>query len=105
MTQMSDATATTSAAAWSLARRIGFRFGFLVGALLLFPFPLSAIPRADWLNDLLTKPWYWGVSWFAQRVLGLADPPAEINGSGDTTCAYLQVLLLVLLAALGATPW
>src|SRR5437762_2745754 len=95
----------TSSSGWSLARRIGFRFGFVFGALLIYPFPINMIPKADWLETAMNKPLEWGTGWLAQSVLGLPDPPSEFNGSGDRTFDYVQLLLIASLAVLGATVW
>lgn len=92
-------------APWSPLARIGFRFAVLAGALVIYPFPISAIPKMEWLTGGLMRPWFWAISWFAQRVLGLPDPSGEPNGSGDTTWDYVQLLLVVLVAALGAIAW
>lgn len=94
-----------SAPGWGLGRRVGFRFGFLVGVLFLFPFPIGVLPKTEWLAELLNKPWEWVVSWFAQDVLGLADPSTAITGSGDTTWAYVQLLLIAIVAMLGTIVW
>jgi uncharacterized membrane protein YphA (DoxX/SURF4 family) len=95
----------TTASEWSVARRFGFRFGLLVGVSLIYPFPVGAIPGTERLARILEQPWHWAVSWFAQRVLGLADPPLVPNGSGDRTFDYVELLLIVLLGALGAIAW
>lgn len=90
---------------WSLARRIGFRFSFLVGALLIFPFPLNWIPKTTWLDDVLEKPMTWAAEWLATSVLGLPAPVPGPNGSGDRAVDYAQVLLIAVLAVLGTVVW
>ena len=90
---------------WGVGRRIGFRFGILVGALLAFPFPIGVIPRTAWLADLLNRPLEAVVSWFAQNVLGLADPLLVETGSGDRIWNYLELLAILVLAAIGTTVW
>jgi hypothetical protein len=94
-----------SAPGWGLGRRVGFRFGILVGVLFVFPFPIGVFPKTEWLADLLSKPWEWAVSWFAQDVLGLPEPSTVITGSGDTTWAYVQLLLIAIVATLGTIVW
>ena len=94
-----------STAGWGVGRRIGFRFGILVGGLVVFPFPIGVLPKTDWLAEPLNKPWEWAVSWFAQHALGLADPSTAITGSGDTTWAYVQLLLIAIFATLGTIVW
>jgi uncharacterized membrane protein YphA (DoxX/SURF4 family) len=95
----------TSVPAWGLARRVGFRFAVVVGALVVFPFPISAIPKADALASWLRTPMEWGASWLAQRVLGLPDPASAFNGSGDRTLDYVQLLLIVILGAIATILW
>ncbi len=90
---------------WSPARRVAFRFGFVLGALYLYPFPLGLIPKTDWLAEPLTRPFEWLVSWCATAVLGLDEPSFEMTGSGDSAAAYVNCLVLLVLAAAGAALW
>lgn len=78
----------TSSQDWGPARRFGFRFGVVFGALEIFPFPLTAMPKLDWLTQPLGQARAWVVQWFAHAVLGLALPASEFNGSGDRTLDY-----------------
>ncbi|MDQ3366092.1 MAG: hypothetical protein M3680_11765, partial [Myxococcota bacterium] len=94
-----------SGVVWSRSRRIAFRYGVVFAALLLFPFPLGLIPPTAGLAELLGTPWAWGVAWFAEAVLGIPAPAAAMTGSGDTTWAYVQLLMTTLLAGLGAAGW
>jgi hypothetical protein len=95
----------TSSQDWGLARRIGFRFGIVFGALVLYPFPLSVLPELDWLTGPLHKPLEWATLWFAQAVLGLPEPAIAFNGSGDRTFDYVQLLLFATLGVIGAVVW
>jgi uncharacterized membrane protein YphA (DoxX/SURF4 family) len=90
---------------WGIGRRIGFRFGILVGALLAFPFPIGILPKTAWLVDLLNRPLDAAVSWFSQHVLGLADPSIVETGSGDRAWNYLSLLVIMVLAAIGTIVW
>jgi hypothetical protein len=92
-------------ASWGVGRRVGFRFGFVVAALVLFPFPLDLIPKTEWLGKLVHAPWDWLVVWFAETVLGLPAPSTVQNGSGDTTADYVMWLVVIILAALGTAIW
>jgi uncharacterized membrane protein YphA (DoxX/SURF4 family) len=103
MTQMPEATA--SAGEWTAIRRIGFRFGVLVGALIVFPFPIGTIPKTDGFDEVLRAPLRWGVSWLAQNLLGVADPSSARTGSSDRTFDYVQLLLIAMLATLGTILW
>lgn len=95
----------TTQVEWSLARRIGFRFAFLVGALLIFPFPITAIPQTDWLGSALGKPMHWATQWLATRVLDLPAPFPGPSGSGDRATDYAELLLIAVLAGLGTIVW
>jgi hypothetical protein len=97
--------AMTGSPEWSAARRFGFRFGFLVGALVIFPFPLEVLPRTKWLAQIVVKPLHWAVSGFGHRVLGLADLPSAFTASGDRMFDYVELLLIVILGAIGAIAW
>jgi hypothetical protein len=90
---------------WSVPRRVAFRFGFVAGALYLFPFPLGFLPKTEKLAEVLQKPWEWLVPWFAENILGIDAPHRVSTGSGDTMYQWVVTLLLVILAALGAGVW
>src|SRR6266545_2107960 len=87
---------------WRWPTRIAFRFGCLLAALIVLPFPLGYIPGTMWLGRMLREPWYWLVSWFSRSVLGIADPSTTPTGSGDTTWHFVQLLLIGMIAAGGA---
>lgn len=95
----------TTQVEWSPARRIGFRFAFLVGALLIFPFPVTAIPRTDWLDSALEKPLHEAAQWLASRMFDLPAPFPGPSGSGDRAADHAQLLLIAVLAVLGTIVW
>jgi hypothetical protein len=95
----------TSSQDWGLARRIGFRFGIVFGALLIFPFPINALPKLQWLAEPLRQPIEWLTAWFAEAVIGLPGQAPAFNGSGDRTYDYVQLLLFAILGAIGAIAW
>lgn len=90
---------------WSIPRRVTFRFGVVAGVLFLFPFPLGLVPGTRGIAEALSKPWDWLVPWFAETVLGLERPQHVFTGSGDTMFLWVQTLLIVILAAIGAAVW
>lgn len=92
-------------AAWSHPKRIAFRFGFLVGAQMVFPFPLGTLPETAWLAEYLARPWEWLVSWCATGMLGLDEPSTALTGSGDTTFAFVWHLVVLVLALVGTAVW
>jgi uncharacterized membrane protein YphA (DoxX/SURF4 family) len=89
---------------WSLAQRIGFRFAFVLGFLIVFPFPIGAFAWTDDIDTVLNKPLTWGTAWLA-HLIGAPRPWDGPNGSGDTSYGYVQLLLCVLLAVLAAIVW
>ncbi|HEX3763627.1 MAG TPA: hypothetical protein VHW23_33250, partial [Kofleriaceae bacterium] len=95
----------TSEQDWGLTRRIGFRFGVVFGALLIYPFPLNVLPKTEKLTALLRQPRGWATQWFGQSVLGLPGLSSQFNGSGDRTFDYVQLLLFAILGAIGAIAW
>lgn len=88
-----------------MAKASTFRFGVLAAVLLIFPFPIGRIPFTWQLGQWLTRPWDWLVDGFSRLVLGIPSPPHVFTGSGDTTWHYVQLLLIVILAALGTVVW
>ena len=87
---------------WSPAQRVAFRFVFIYLVLFFFPFPQGLV-NPQWLGNLFETLWQPLVPRFA-RLFGIEANPSS-NGSGDTTYDYMRVLLIVLIAALGATIW
>jgi hypothetical protein len=88
-------------------QRFGLRFSLVYWLLYCLPSPF---------NSLI--PWFgysWGlkysqvedriVRWTAQRLLGIQETLVAPNGSGDTTFAYIQVLICFVVALLAAVVW
>src|SRR6185436_14400199 len=94
-----------SSSSWGLARRVGFRFGFLYTVLYMLPFPGRLLPWTDWPVEQYSKLQSWGVTVFAENVLVIAGPSSAPNGSGDRTYDYVQLLLFVVLSVLGTIVW
>lgn len=93
-------------APWSLARRLGFRFFFLYWLLYSLPFPLTQLPYTDWI----VGPWselHDGIAlWCGHHVLGIeGEIPVAPTGSGDTTLAFVQLAVDLVLALAGALLW
>jgi uncharacterized membrane protein YphA (DoxX/SURF4 family) len=94
----------TSTSEWSVAPRIGFRFAFVVGVLVVFPFPIGTIPWTDGLETALGKPLAWGTEWLS-GVVGAPAPWPGPNGSGDRAYDHVHLLLIMLLGVVVATVW
>ncbi len=96
--------------AWSLARRVGFRFAFSYLILYSFPFPLDYLPIPGLQAVFQAYSGFWGavVAWIGRHVLHLSRelPPLRVQtGSGDTTYDYVQILCFAAFSALAALVW
>jgi hypothetical protein len=99
--------------AWSLPKRIAFRFVCCYLALYNMPIPghvnvLEAIPGVTWLSGKYTLLWHTIVPWVAIHLFHLSGPVTvypDVNGSGDTTLDYVEDLCLVATAVLGTLIW
>jgi hypothetical protein len=92
--------------AWSLPRRVAFRFVFCYLVLYTLPFPIGYVPFTDYLSTKYSTMWLPIVVWFGAHVLRLRQPITIFsNGSGDTTYDYVLRLCLLLLAVLGTIVW
>lgn len=89
---------------WSIERRICFRFLAIYFVLYIFPFPLGIFSFANYLD--ISGLWNPLVSWTGKSILRLDYEITVLpNGSGDTTWNYVQVLLFLMLSALGTLVW
>ena len=86
-------------------RAVAARFGILLGALFVFPFPAGLVPGAGRLALAIHAGWEWAVARFAEHVLGIQPPVFQATGSGDTTWYWVQAALIVSLALAGALVW
>lgn len=91
--------------AWSLAKRIAFRFAAIVTLLLIAPFPLRLLPGTAWIDRGFNRVWEAAVAWFAEAVLRIDAPPHVFTGSGDTLWHYVQLALIGCLAVAGTVAW
>lgn len=109
--------AAAAAPAWSLARRIAFRFVFCYLLLYNLPFPLDLL---DFLPipglgaglgaafKAYSKFWNAVVLWTGAHVLHLAHPIQNLRGktgSGDTTYDWVKLLCFAAFAVLATLLW
>jgi uncharacterized membrane protein YphA (DoxX/SURF4 family) len=91
------------------ARRLGFRFLFSYLLLYGLQLALAGLPGTGWLQALWLGIWKVAVPWVGRHVLHLGGGGQEIataaTGSGDRTFDYVQVLSMLVLAALAALVW
>jgi hypothetical protein len=97
---------TLLSAAWSLWRRIVFRFFFILLILIIAPWTwLEAIPGSDYLLRF----WYSLIDWMVNtsnaKLFHVRPVLVPINGSGDTSYGWAQVWLFISLAAAGGLVW
>ncbi|HEV2421750.1 MAG TPA: hypothetical protein VGS59_08590 [Candidatus Acidoferrales bacterium] len=100
------AESQTRTSAWSFAHRVMFRFVFSYLMLYILPFPFGSFPGSVWQFSAYDKLWRALVPWFGKHILHLRNAITIFpNGSGDTTFNYVQLLIFVLLAAVGTIIW
>lgn len=91
--------------AWRLVERVAFRFAIVFGALVVYPFPIGALPKTEAFAAVLNQPLEWLVGWFATAILGLPEPSTAQTGAGDTTFAYVALLVYAIVASLATLAW
>lgn len=91
---------------WSLPNKIGFRFSFILILSFILVMNNGAFPFFDYINKPLVQLTRQFTPWFAKNVLHYEyDYSVYITGSGDTSYAWITLLLLVLIAVIGAIVW
>jgi len=97
---------STTSVNWSLRHKLGFRFSFLYFGLFIILQNNGAYP---FISSLLKKPLEWMDSfyvWLGKNILGLDyEFSAQITGSGDMTKDYICLLLIFVIALIGALIW
>jgi uncharacterized membrane protein YphA (DoxX/SURF4 family) len=102
------ALAEAPVARWPLVQRIVFRFA--CAYLILYSVPgsvLYAIPGGFYLARPVVRLWQTVCPWVAIHVFHLSGQSTTyfVTGSGDTTLAYVQNLLVLLLSLAAAAIW
>lgn len=94
-------------AAWSPAKRAGFRLLASYLVLYTFPFPLTFLPWiGEFIQQLTYRAWAVVARQVGMTVFGLSDGLViDMTGSGDRTVDYLSLLLMVSLALVVALVW
>ncbi len=106
--------------AWTLRRKISFRFFCCFFILYTFPFPLNSIPFGAGINEIsekilgwyyagleyVTVFWHWLIPLVGKEVVNLKKPITIFtNGSGDTTYDYVLLLTQVLISIIVCITW
>ncbi len=91
---------------WTKLGKIGFRFSFIYFLLIIIFQNNGAFPYFDLIAKYPMQLMQKFALWFGENIVGV---PYTINvgpnGSGDTTFDYLVVLVVFLIALLGAIVW
>lgn len=87
-----------------MVRRFLLRCGVVFAVVLIAPFPLDYVLKLDPLLAWYGDAWEWLVRHFAD-LIGVAVPPTMPTGSGDTTAAWVGLLMTAVLALVGAAIW
>lgn len=88
------------------ARRLALRFVCVYFVVYSAPMPLNQLPGSETVFAWYDTAWKASVVWFARTALGMpiSEVPA-FSGSGDTTCDYVGVLMVGVLALVGSVAW
>ncbi len=90
---------------WSLPTRIAFRFFFVYFVLCDGLVPISMVPGTGYLLSKYEDFLKWLVPWVGTHILRHAVPNTPLNGSGDTTFAYVEAFTYLLTAILVTLMW
>jgi uncharacterized membrane protein YphA (DoxX/SURF4 family) len=91
---------------WSPAKKFGFRFLFSYFILYVYPRPIGSLGFEVKYSNPLRDMWHVVVPWVGVNWLHLTGPVNEVaTGSGDQLYDYVQVLCVLMFAAVIAVIW
>ncbi|MDR3008405.1 MAG: hypothetical protein LBV59_10750 [Sphingobacterium sp.] len=91
---------------WPAFRKLGFRFSFIFILSFILVFNNGTYPLYGYISTPLTHFMQRLTPWFAENILRYSyDHSIFINGSGDTSYAWISLFILLLLALVGAALW
>jgi len=91
---------------WPLWRKIIFRFFFIYIVLVISPWTwLDAIPGVSYVTQYYYQAMDWAVRTANAKFFHVREVLIEPNGSGDTSWAWAQTWLLLVLAFIGCIAW
>src|SRR5689334_13503079 len=97
---------TEPVSAWSVSKKIVFRFCFLYFAIYIFLTPNNELPFVNALYEWLNARLHRFIPWFAKHFFGYKkDITIFTNGSGDTTYDYLLWYFGIVMTVIGAILW
>ncbi len=91
---------------WSAFRKLDFRFSFVFIFSFILVFNNGTYPLYGYISMPLTRLMQRFVPWFSENILCYSyDHSVFINGSGDTSYAWVSLLILFLIALISAVIW
>ncbi len=91
---------------WSLSTKVGFRFSFIFILSFILIMNNGAFPLFNYINKPIADLMYSCTTWFAKHVLHYEhDFTSYGSGSGDTSHAWITLLILFLVAIVGTVVW
>jgi hypothetical protein len=93
-----------AAPAWSLSRRVAFRFVAALAVLWIVPFPLGRLPWTQWATPPFSR-FFSALVGVAGRLLLHRTVALAPSGSSDQTSDWLNLGAMVVLALVAALVW
>jgi hypothetical protein len=104
--QQAAETIATERPPWPFWQRLLFRFFSVYLVLQITPWDwFRAIPGVPWLARLFDGTMDWAVRLSNARLFHVRDVLVPVNGSGDTSYAWTQLWLLLVVAAIACVVW
>lgn len=98
--------AENSIKALSPSKKFFFRFSFVIIFSFILVFNNGAFPLFGYIGKPLAGLMHWITPWFAKTILQYQyDYTIFINGSGDTSYAWVSLLFLVIIAVAATISW
>ncbi|HMB54802.1 MAG TPA: hypothetical protein VKU40_15900, partial [Thermoanaerobaculia bacterium] len=89
-----------------MIKRFAFRFLAVYFVLYTFPFPLNHLPWVGGhLEGWVTSFWRLVGPWVGRHLFGIEEMSTAFTGSGDGLFNYVLLVVMLLLALLGAAVW
>jgi uncharacterized membrane protein YphA (DoxX/SURF4 family) len=99
-------SSSESAAQWSLATRVAFRFAFAYFLLYVYPRSVGSLGAFVKYNNPLRDLWHAVVPWVGTNVLHLSGDLTEVaNGSGDQLYDYVLLFCIAVTALIATAIW
>ena len=91
---------------WSAFRKLAFRFSFIFIFAFILVFNNGTYPLYGYISPPLNRFMQRLTPWFSENILGYSyDHSIFVNGSGDTSYAWVSLIILFLIAFISAVIW